>query len=56
MIILQNLREKTKRFKTNNREVIMLLDEEKLGNDAFNLKRLSITFDKPYKEYQKNCN
>ena len=56
MIILQNLREKTKRFKTNNREVIMLLDEEKLGNDAFSVKRLSITFDKPYKEYQKNCN
>ena len=56
MIILQNLREKQSDLKQMNREVIMQLDEEKLGNGAFNVKRLSITLDKPYKEHQKNCN
>ena len=56
MIILQNSREKQSDLKQMNREVIMQLDEEKLGNGAFNVKRLSITLDKPYKEHQKNCN
>ena len=56
MIILQNLREKQSDLKQMNREVIMQLDEEKLGNGAFSVKRLSITLDKPYKEHQKNCN
>ena len=34
MIILQNLREKQSDLKQMNREVIMLLDEEELENDA----------------------
>ena len=34
MIILQNLREKKSDLKQMNREVIMLLDEEELENDA----------------------
>ena len=50
MIILQNLREKQSDLKQMNREVIMLLDEEKLE------KRSSIKLDEPYKKYQKNCN
>ena len=33
MIILQNLREKQSDLKQTNREVIMLLDEEELGNE-----------------------
>ena len=56
MIILQNLREKQSDLKYMNREVIMLLDEEELEIDAFSVKRSSITLDKPYKKYQKNCN
>ena len=39
MIILQNLREKQSDLKQMNREVIMLLDEEELENDAFSVKR-----------------
>ena len=50
MIILQNLREKESDLKQINREVITLLDEEKLE------KRSSIKLDEPYKKYQKNCN
>ena len=50
MIILQNLREKQSDLKQMNREVITLLDEEKLE------KRSSIKLDEPYKKYQKNCN
>ena len=34
MIILQNLREKQSDLKQMNRDVIMLLDEEELENDA----------------------
>ena len=34
MIILQKLREKQSDLKQMNREVIMLLDEEELENDA----------------------
>ena len=34
IIILQNLREKQRDLKQMNREVIMLLDEEELENDA----------------------
>ena len=34
MIILQNLREKQSDLKQMNREVIMLLDEEELEDDA----------------------
>ena len=34
MIILQNLREKQSELKQMNREVIMLIDEEELENDA----------------------
>ena len=50
IIILQNLREKQSDLKQMNREVITLLDEEKLE------KRSSIKLDEPYKKYQKNCN
>ena len=40
MIILQNLKEKQSDLKQMNRDVIMLLDEEELENDAIQCEQI----------------
>ena len=55
MIILQNLREKQSDLKQMNREVIMLLDEEELENDAIQWEEIEYnrrTIQKILKELQ----
>ena len=55
MIILQNLREKQSDLKQMNREVIMLLDEEELENDAIQCEEIEYnrrTIPKILKELQ----
>ena len=56
MIILWNLRWKQSDSKQINKEVIMLLDEEVLENDAIECEEIGYNIRQTIQKYQKNYN